>query len=89
MTAPGILVTATHVLDPVQPSASDGVLHEDVMLLAQFVSTENAPSKTSGTKWGGPLVITQAVTNADHDLALLRFVVPLVGGKPPGSGLLP
>ena len=86
MIAPGLLVTATHVLSPVIQGTA---WRENTQIAAVFASDEYDPVKGRSASWGGPLWIDRVDGNLEHDVALLSFPIPEVDGEQPTFSLLP
>jgi Trypsin-like peptidase domain len=80
--APGLAVTAKHVLAADFTFAGDGGEGPpDVAIQILYMTDE--PIRGQGDVWGSLLEVDTAVVNADHDLALLRFKAPTFGGRHP------
>jgi hypothetical protein len=79
--APGLAVTAKHVLTDDFVFAETGDAPAEIGVAIVYVTDESMPGHRGA--WGGMLDVDKIVANDDHDLALLRFKAPYVDRRFP------
>jgi hypothetical protein len=82
MIAPGLAVTAKHVLtDDFDFIVGSDVGPADRGVAVAFATDEPMPRQDK--VWGGLLQVDKIVANPDHDLALMRYAAPKIHGRFP------